>query len=309
MQEKYLKNIINEVVKKNIFTIEDYKPEYNNWKYIISNKNYIWNFLNKGYQHVGYEKFYGCDNIRSLVKNASLIKIAFCGENIVAIAIYTSYLCGFKNVGITATTDEKYREIGINAVKKIIKTDISNFDQFFWSECSGTVERLYEKYNGIKIPNSYVPSILKRIIEPLEDGFHYIRKIKDDEQTKIIYGFNSIDTFNKVKQDRENYINQGIEKILSMQIDENIEKPSFGRLSRIDTYISVIYFFLDQRLEDECYEFPENSIMELRRYVTYLKKIILQNRVDKKKETEIRKAIETGEDLLETSSVMKAFVF
>ncbi|MGM9846831.1 MAG: hypothetical protein ACI31F_02645 [Muribaculaceae bacterium] len=35
------------------------------------------------------------------------------------------------------------------AVKSIIKTDINNFENYFWTECSGVIEILYSKYNEI----------------------------------------------------------------------------------------------------------------------------------------------------------------
>lgn len=307
MKNIEIKSVINETIRNELVEIVDYKPNTDDWEYIKKNSIEIWDFLNNGYKLIGYNKFCGCDSIKSLLKNASLIKIGFFNKKWVAISVYTSYLGGFKNVGITSTIDSKYRTIGVNAVNKIIKTDIKNFDKFFWTECSGAIEHLYEKYNGIKIPNSYASAILRREIELDSDDYHYSRLIKGEKQTKIIYGFNSLETFNKVKSERENYINKNINLILSMQIDESIEKPSFGRLSSIDCYINIIYFFLDQQLEDECYELPESSIIQLRKYITYLK-LFLTDCNDVEKKNEIQKAINIGEDIINTSSVMKVFL-
>ena len=191
---------------QDVLNIKEFSPNSNNWNYIKENIKQLWEFLNNGYKRAGYEKFCGCDNYRSLLRNANLIKIGFCDGVWVAVSVYTGYRGGFKNVGITATVDENLRSQGVKIVHNIIKTDIGNFKNFFWSECSGAVERLYEKYNGIKIPNEYVSTILQKVIIPEEDGFHYLRDIKGDMQRKIMYGFNDKDTFEKILKEREEYI-------------------------------------------------------------------------------------------------------
>ena len=44
---------------------------------------------------------------------------------------------------------------------EIIKRNITQDKEFYWTECSGSIERLYEKHNGIKIPNEYAFDILQ----------------------------------------------------------------------------------------------------------------------------------------------------
>lgn len=108
------------------------------------------------------------------------------------------------------------------AVHNIIKTNIGDFRYLYWTECSGVVEKLYEKYNGIKIPNNYVSNILLKTITIYDYGFHYEREIKGEMQRKEMYGFNDIDTFNKVLSEREEYINNCINSIDKLNLQINI---------------------------------------------------------------------------------------
>lgn len=289
--------------------IVEYIKSANNWSYIVENLNKIWDFLDGGYKYAGYDKFCGCDNKRSLLKNANLIKIAFIDDIIIAISVYTGYAGGFKNVGITATTDTKLRGVGVDAVKKIIKTDISNFDLYFWAECSGSVEYLYNKYNGIKIPNSYASSILGKDVVPDDDGYHYMRTIKGMEQRKIIYGFNTEEIFNKVRSEMEAYIDRHINKILSMRIDESIEAPSFGRLSSMEASIAVVNVFVDERWEEWGYDFPEASLKKLRKHVSVLQEIFSKGQYPENKKDILLQAIDNGAEILNTSSPMEFFKF
>lgn len=297
--------IKEETEEKKSFIIKEYVPTDETWEYIKVNKQKIWEFLNNGYIYAGYERFCGCDNARSLFKNANLIKIGFLNNEWVSISVYTGYKGGYKNVGITATTDNDLRKYGVDSVHTIIKEDIGNFRDFFWTECSGSVEHLYEKYDGIKIPNEYVFGILQIPINLDSDGFHYTRNIKGEPQRKVIYGFNNKETFEKVLNEREEYINSCIQTILNNQINEAIEKPSFGKLSKLDCAIAIVNFFVDQRWESECYEFPKQSLRELKRQIEIIEYYLKKNLISDDKINIAKLAIDNGKDILETSDIMK----
>ena len=135
---------------------------------------------------------------------------------------------------------------------EIIKRNITQDKEFYWTECSGSIERLYEKHNGIKIPNEYAFDILQTPVTLLDDGYHYERVIKGETQKKVIYGFNNEETFNIVKKEFTEHINDCIQHILDCQINEDIETPSFGRWSKAQCSVAVVNFFVDLRWEDEC---------------------------------------------------------
>ena len=134
----------------------------------------------------------------------------------------------------------------------------------------------------------------------LDDGYHYERVIKGETQQKVIYGFNNEETFNIVKKEFTEHINDCIQHILNCQINEDIETPSFGRLSKVQCSVAVVNFFVDLRWEDECYELSSESLKLLSNHVDYLKSV-----VDDGQQDEITAlAIDNGEDLLNTMSVM-----
>ena len=91
--------------------------------------------------------------------------------------------------------------------RKALKENIK-YDSFYWCECSDSIERYYDKFDGFLIPNIYARDILEQadkdksqLISSLdEDGYHYKRYSKEMNRmlTKKIYGFNSPETFNKV---------------------------------------------------------------------------------------------------------------
>lgn len=183
---------------------------------------------------------------------------------------------------------------------EIIKRNITQDKEFYWTECSGSIERLYEKHNGIKIPNEYAFDILQTPVTLLDDGYHYERVIKGETQKKVIYGFNNEETFNIVKKEFTEHINDCVLHILNCQINEDIETPSFGRLSKEQCSVAVVNFFVDLRWEDECYELSSESLKLLSYHVNYLKSV-----VDDGQQDEITAlAIDNGENLLNTMSVM-----
>ena len=284
------------------YSIREYRPSVSEqWNYIKQYKNKIWQFLDNGYKAAGEDKYCGCDSPKSIVRNGVLIRIAFCNNVWVAISVYTGYRGGFKNVGITATTDELYRNVGKSAVQEMIRTDITQYDKFYWTECSGPIEHWYEKYGGIKIPNEYAYGMLMKPLTLSDDGFHFVRMLKGEQQEKIIFGFNDRKTYEEVYTKYTEYINSAINKIKSMKIDETVEKTAFGKLNDIQCAVGIINFFVDLRWEESCYDLPKESLMILNDSVTFL----LSCDASKISDEITQQAIENGQELLRTMSVIQ----
>lgn len=310
--KKTVNKVLNEAIdnqSKKEFKIIEYRPSEKGWDYIKENKNLLWNFLDTGYKYANVGSFCGCDSPRSLVRNANLIKIGYCDN---AVCVYTGYRGGFKNVGIAATINEEYRQVGKEAVKSIIKTDISNYENYFWTECSGVIEILYSKYHGIKIPNVYASTILNTqvfIDEKDNDGFQYFREIKGTRQKKVIFGFNNEEIFEKVKSEREEYINNSINWIVSHQIDEGKENPSFDKYGVVRTSINVINFFFDYQCENECYEFPQSSLDILNNHVSIIENALQSGKVKQEELYMAKLALENGKEIIDVSAPMKLYKF
>lgn len=169
----------------------------------------------------------------------------------------------------------------------------------FWTECSGVLEILYSKYNGIKIPNVYASTILNTpvfIDDKDNDGFQYYREIKDTRQKKVIFGFNNKEIFERVKSEREACINNSIDWIVSHQSDED---------GVVRTSINVINFFFDYQCENECYEFPQSSLDILSNYVSIIENALLSGKVKQEEIYMSKLALENGKEILEVSVPMQ----
>ena len=111
----------------------------------------------------------------------------------------------------------------------------------------------------------------------------------------------SQETFEKVQKEREDYINNCISKIMNNRIDESIEKPSFGRLSQLDCAIAIVNFFIDEKWENECNDFPPSSMDILRKQLDVIKYALEHNLVSEDKMSMAELALENGINILVTN--------
>lgn len=286
--------------------IKDYNRNDVGWNdFISANKKFIWNFLNNGYKSAGYDGFYGCYDERSLSKNACQVTIVESNNDIVAISVYTDYQDGKKCVGISKTTDPKLSQAGSEGVKKIIRRDIGLHNDFYWCECSGAVEHLYEKYHGIKIPVEYVPMILgNKHVDFIEgDDYHYNREINGEEETKIIYGFNNKDTYNAVSEKYREYVMDSIKWIEDHQDLLESDDSELGK--EIRKAKGVVKIFVGMRIEEGVYEFPDDCLSLLRDNIDFLESVIERNVCPDELKHSVNVMIEYGNDVYDSSTSLE----
>lgn len=264
--ENYMEN-----QKLNDLEIKEYKKGTHEFQTLIENYyKEIYDFIDNGYKKAGLGEFKGCNDAKSLRKNAIIVKIASCQGVWVAVSIYTNYQGGYKCAGITATTNPEYREIGKRAIEKIVKSDITNHDKFYWCECSGKIEQLYEKLNGIAIPNVYVNEIIKNIIRLEKDSYHYVRLIQNEPFVKIIYGYNTPELFQKVYATHKEYIDKKIEDIRNSNISENAPVRSMIEIGEWKNVIDIIQLFIGF-YNKGTYDYPQESLDILNENLMILK--------------------------------------
>ena len=211
-----------------IVTYDARRPE--DKAYIGLHKNEIWDFLNNGYIAAGLDKFIGCFNANSVKKNTVMYRVAQRKDDYMplAMSVYTEHMGGFKCVGITRkfSDDRQVTELARIAVKHIIKMDISQFREYVWIECDGAIKHYWEKYGGIKIPNSYLPCIFKeKIMQTVSlidgDEYDYNRVIGTGEDAKTvrkcIFGFNNPETLEKYIRDYDTSVDELMERIRNEQ--------------------------------------------------------------------------------------------
>ena len=230
-------------------------------QYLSEHSNEIFDFMEKGYQMALNDSFHGCNDIKSLKRNANLFKIAFSesGEYI-AISLYSGYAFGKKCVGISATTNPKLRDLGKEAVKKIIEFDAQHPLEFYWCECSDKIYFMMEKAGAIKIRSEFVQLYINKEVKIIDD-YHYERLLADGKTvTKTIFGFNRKETFDEVYQQCKDEIDKKL-KECEDAANEELSKinESLGSFD-IEYAIQVIDDFYILVTELGYSEFPEEYI-------------------------------------------------
>ena len=250
-------NVLKDNSANNSYNIVTYFPKLNETdnEFLKRNRKILWDFMNVGYRYAGLGDFRGCANDRALYKNASCLRIGYHNDTMIALAVYTSYQQGFKGVGYTVTTDETLRELGKKCLNEIIKIDISAEKQYFWSICSGSIEHLWDKFGGTKIPNTFASEYLPiaGISKVLDDGFSIVITDKNgNEEKKVIFGYNSEETFNKVVS----FMEKGVSDSLKDNIDESSEIDVMAKIlyRQLSVYIELVYVDGWSDIPESCLE-------------------------------------------------------
>ena len=256
------------------FNIKTYHPkeDKNDLEFIKTNKNSIFDFLNKGYQYAGLGNFKGCANPKSLYNNVNIIKICYDDKSneMIAISVYTGYQGGKKCVGITVTTNNELRDLGIIALKEIIKEDIMCENQFYWTVCSDAIEYLWQKFGGTKIPNIFVSDYLgNKKYELADDEYHFYINIEDENYKKIIFGYNSEETYNKVVNYIKNEINSSVNNVSESFIPNKDKIIDVAKMysKNLAAYIDIIDI-------NGWYELPEECIVDFKQMINDIEDVI-----------------------------------
>lgn len=157
--------------------------------------------------------------------------------------------------------------------------DINNHKLFYWCECSGSIEYYFDKFLGIKIPNTYVTSlynnagISSKIVSLSEDGYHFVRSltVQNDEYEieKIIYGFPSQEIFDEMMKTNKYSIDEQLKAI------DNL--PKYTHLSDIEKADMILDVFYGE-VSDGYNNFSVYAMDILRKYTNLVHDAIKSNR-------------------------------
>ena len=95
-------------------------------------------------------------------------------------------MSGKKRIGSAAVRSD----LGSEAAKKIIASDIAPYDNWYWVEASGAIEHLFKKLGGNPIPSFLASKFLEKDVELIDgDPVHYKRAIGINKEifTKMIF--------------------------------------------------------------------------------------------------------------------------
>lgn len=241
-------------------------------QFILNHKKQLFDFLDKGYIHAGLDNFIGCDNENALGRNAIYVRIATNqNDDIIAVSVYTGRNKGKKCVGITATTDLQERELGKKALCDIIKLDVNNWHNWFWTEACGPIEHLYIKNNAFIMPKEFAKKILfhrNDIDYNTNDDYHFrvISKKNGRPVEKCILGFNDEQTFNEVKEHYEKEIIDFLNKLEK----KKYESKEYNINTDIDVAYATIFFFVEEWEKYDAMYYSQELINRLSKSIKYL---------------------------------------
>ena len=197
-----------------------------------------------------YDKLNGCSIYRSvnhMYKSVARYKLVIKNKEVYASATYNfikfkeSYKCTLIGGNKKINKDEVNE-----SVKYIIKSDIANFKKLYWIEASGPIKKWEERFGAYKIPSSYVGEILNKKVEII-DEYRYLREIGDVDEVveKTMFGFDSIETFNKfLSGSKINEYEEYLERLFdgtSLYEHKFIDKPKKIRLFALIDFIIQEY--------------------------------------------------------------------
>ena len=194
------------------------------------------------------------------------------------------------------------------------EADINNYKSFYWCECSDSIERYYDKFDGFLIPNIYARDIIEQVdkskgqlISSLdEDGYHY--KIYSKEMDKMlikkIYGFNSPETFNKVIENQEYGFREWENKIKN-----KLNESAFDSYSVVDAAFELVDIF-SVEFEYGCREFPPYAMNLMKKYMDLLyNEIHSDHYYSRYSKTKMEDTYEVGMSYLEIFDTLVLYKF
>lgn len=190
--------------------ILNWTGENNDKTYIRNNAALFYKILKESYQNIG-----GCDiyeDVDDMIAKAKrYIIVTYRDLNkdgvIAAVATFRYYLDNNSYKGILIGHNKNLpKNIYIPAVIWIVKHMIINWDNLYWIETSHKIQKWFDEFNGIAIPNTIVPEILleSRLSPEIEidsnkGEYWYARKITGGSKNwKIMYGFNKKENIEKL---------------------------------------------------------------------------------------------------------------
>lgn len=134
---------------------------------------------------------------------------------------------------------------------------------FYWTISGGAVAKVWQKYNGLAIPNTFVEKFIgkSKRYELQPDG--YLFRLYDDNgdwSEKVIIGYNSEETFLKVNQHIEKYVFGNIDERKKAFSDD--KEYSEDLANKLAAFIDLIDFEGITEMSDRCIDYLKILVEE-----------------------------------------------
>lgn len=180
-----------------------------------------------------------------------------------------------------------------------------NYKNFFWTICSGSLEKIYEEHGGIKVPTEYLPAFKMFIDYEIipNDEYHIMVKLNDGEiYQKTVYGFNSKDALDIAIAERDQRVLDRINRI--NRINESSSKYHVD-YSAAEKAMSIVNIFYEERcngLEDLSQTLYDILIDNKNIIEQHLENYVF---TDSNERDRYMVALENANDILDSSTLIK----
>ena len=174
----------------------------------------------------------------------------------------------------------------------------NNPDKRYWTMSNVAIKHLWDKFGGIMIPNIFLKEYVgdKRKTEKLNDGFEFkIYDDNDDWDIKVIFGYNSKETFDKINEQLENYVFTHIDDSINEKFNDKDYAEDLRR--KLASFIDMIDFDGIVEMPEKCIDYLKTLVEEAEKLLETYKenKILYHNMISCKESLKILKPLQMNE--------------
>ena len=168
-------------------------------------------------------------------------------------------------------------------------------DKRYWTMPNGAIKHLWHKFRGVMIPNIFLKEYVgdKRKTEKLNDDFEFkIYDDNDDWDIKVIFGYNSKETFDKINEQLENYVFTHIDDSINEKFNDKDYAEDLRR--KLASFIDMIDFDGIVEMLEKCIDYLKTLVEEAEKLLETYKenKILYHNMISCKESLEILKPLQ-----------------
>lgn len=172
----------------------------------------------------------------------------------------------------------------------------------YWGVFDGAVNHYYEKFGGFLIPNDYCKMFITSAEKDPNDDYKIIKTMPDGEQfSKLIYGFNTKEDFEKIVEHEDEFFKESIQRI-----EQLLQPNKYGYIITEEEYhVRVIYTFFDNFLLGR-QTFTPYMVSMINKSKDFLIRYINGNK-NIQNEDYYSLAVENAKDILKYATRMRLF--
>ena len=195
----------------------------------------------------------------------------------------------------------KYTEKLLNKIQGL-------HQDFYWAVFDGAVSHYYEKFGGILIPNDYCQLFINAEKDP-DDDYKIIVTLTDGTKLpKLIYGFNSKETFDDIVQHNDERVKEQLDRLeMLLHPDTSLNESLYRPITEEDYHVRVINTFFDNFLYGQKTLTPY-MVKMINRSKNFLINYLKNNNNPKDRDYYYL-AVENAKDILKYSMRMKLHKF